>query len=367
MKSVLIYVAGSIGNHLAYACRNKGWNVTICDVDPQALERTKNLIYPQRYGQWDDSISLIHLKNGCLNTYHDVVVIGTPPDIHIDLAIDILRISPPKILLIEKPLCTPAMKGCHDLLTLSGKTGTFVLVGYNHTLTDQTRKAEELLATRMIGKPLYMYAAFREHWEGIFNAHPWLNGPKDSYLGYSARGGGAGGEHSHALNIWQHFSKVLGMGKIVEVAAMLDVVDDGTCNYDRIFQVNVRTEKGLLGHIVQDVITKPPQKILTVQGDSGFLGWYVNRNEDSDAIRYGHNNLQPTETTFSKTRPDDFRGEIDHIEEILGKHLTDSPISLENGLDTMLVLAACHLSHQSRRVVRINYRAGYLPNALKEL
>lgn len=365
MTSVLIYGAGSIGNHLAYACRNKGWDVTICDVDPQALERTRNLVYPRRYGRWDEGISLVHLKSGCLGGYFDVAVIGTPPDVHVALAIDILRMSPPKVLLVEKPLCTPAMSRCPELLPLAGEAGTVVLVGYNHALTAQTLRAEELLRSGMIGEPLYMVAAFREHWEGIFNAHPWLNGPRDSYLGYSARGGGAGGEHSHALNIWQHFSRVLGMGEIVEVGAMLDFVDDGVCRYDRVFQVNVRTDKGLSGHIVQDVITKPPQKMLAVQGDKGFLEWHANRNEGSDAVRCGQNDAAPTEMAFPKTRPDDFKGEIDHIGEILDRNLTESPISLENGLGTMLVLAACHLSHQSKKVVRIDHSRGYSENALQ--
>ena len=52
---------------------------------------------------------------------------------------------------------------------------------------------------------------FREHWGGIFAAHPWLSGPKDSYLGFWERGGGAIGEHSHAkFNLWQYFSHING-------------------------------------------------------------------------------------------------------------------------------------------------------------
>ena len=45
-KKIKIYGAGSIGNHLANASRAKGWAVDICDIDPVALERTKNMIYP---------------------------------------------------------------------------------------------------------------------------------------------------------------------------------------------------------------------------------------------------------------------------------------------------------------------------------
>ena len=78
MVYVKIYGAGSIGNHLAYACRSKGWNVLICDVDTEALEHTKNEIYPSRYGSWDDEISLIAEAELEEHKY-DLVIIGTPP------------------------------------------------------------------------------------------------------------------------------------------------------------------------------------------------------------------------------------------------------------------------------------------------
>ena len=240
------------------------------------------------------------------------------------------------------------------------------MVGYNHTLTGHTLKADQLLGERLIGKPLYLYSAFQEHWEGIFKAHPWLNGPQDSYLGYTSRGGGAGGEHSHAINIWQHFSHNLGMGRITEVSAMLNVVTGGAGEYDNIFQVNVRTEKGLLGHVVQDVITKPPRKMLVAQGETGFLEWHVNMSEGVDSLRYGTEGSPVTEELFSKTRPDDFKGEIDHIERILDRVTVDSPISLERGLETMLVLTAAHLSHRLKKAIKINYSAGFSREALEE-
>ncbi|MEE8125650.1 MAG: 3-hydroxyacyl-CoA dehydrogenase NAD-binding domain-containing protein, partial [Nitrospirales bacterium] len=58
MYSVKIFGAGSIGNHLAHASRSLGWNVTLCDLDPAALDRAKSMIYPTRYGKWDNAIKL---------------------------------------------------------------------------------------------------------------------------------------------------------------------------------------------------------------------------------------------------------------------------------------------------------------------
>ncbi len=358
MYNVKIFGAGSIGNHLAYSCRSKGWDVLICDIDPTALERTKNDIYPARYGSWDKNIRLASL-DGLKPEKFDLVIIGTPPDTHMDLAIDILKNEPPKALLIEKPLCSLSLDGSPQLIDLAKSTGTFVGVAYNHTLTENTGISEEIIDKNILGKPVTITARFREHWGGIFSAHPWLSGPEDSYLGFSEKGGGASGEHSHAINIWQHFARIVGAGRITEVTAMLDMVDDGHVKYDRICQLSVKTENGLVGDIVQDVITEPAQKALRIQGENGFLEWSVNWDKSHDAVHYWSGNGEVQAKLIAKTRPDDFKGEIDHIQDIMGGETVESPIALECGLDTMLVVAAAHRSHQLKKTVKVNYDKEY--------
>jgi predicted dehydrogenase len=364
MFKVKIYGAGSIGNHLAYACRSKGWDVLIYDIDPIALERTKSGIYPTRYGSWDEDVKLLK-EDDIKNAKYDLVIIGTPPDTHMKLALDILKEFPPKVLLIEKPLCTPSLKGCMELISAAKFTNTFVAVGYNHTLTKNTQFVSDILKEDILGKTLTVSTNFREHWGGVFAAHPWLSGPKESYLGFYDRGGGASGEHSHAINIWQHFAYLLHMGRIVEVSAMLDIVDDGKVRYDRICQLNVKTEEGLIGSIVQDVITEPAQKNLRIQGSNGFLEWYVNYDKKNDALVYGGYKSSVRQELIPKKRPDDFIGEIDHLQDILEGKTGESPISLERGLDTMIVIAAAHTSHKLGRTVRIDYDEGYNLNAIK--
>ena len=61
--NVKIIGAGSIGNHLANACVAQGLSVTIVDIDKDALDRTKNIIYPERYGNWDNNIILTQPVN----------------------------------------------------------------------------------------------------------------------------------------------------------------------------------------------------------------------------------------------------------------------------------------------------------------
>ncbi len=363
MFKVKIYGAGSIGNHLAFACRNKGWEVLICDVDPKALERTRTEIYPSRYGKWDEKIRLATV-NDLPNETYDLVILGTPPDTHQKLALDLLRKNPPKVLLVEKPLCTPALEHCDELVKLAKETGTFIGVAYNHTLTTNTNMVDGFIKQKLIGEPQTLVANFREYWGGIFAAHPWLQGPWDTYLGFSDRGGGASGEHSHAINIWQHFSHSLGMGRVKEVSAMLDFVDTGKAKYDRLCQLSVRTERGLVGTIVQDVVTEPAEKKVRIQGSNGAIEWQVNFDKSHDAVRLWEGKNPMRETLINKTRPDDFKGEIDHVEALLKNPSIASPISLERGLDTMMVVTAAHISNKLGRTVKINYETGFRPESI---
>jgi predicted dehydrogenase len=363
MYQVKIFGAGSIGNHLCNACRRKGWEVTIVDLDEAALLRTKNEIYPGRYGVWDDEINLVN-ANIEDNVKYDLIIIGTPPDSHVQIALNILNKVPPRVILIEKPMLTPDLIGGDELFELSKKTGTIVCVGYNHTLTLNTIKVEELLKKNIIGDPITISSMTREHWGGIFSAHPWLTGPEDTYLGYYSRGGGACLEHSHAINIWQHFSNFLNLGKVTKVSALLNIVKNGKAEYDDLCFINVTTESGFKGNIIQDVVTSPTQKNLRIQGTSGFIEWHVGYKEGFDAVIYGDSKNRE-EMLLSKTRPDDFKGEIDYLEEILINGIKpNSAISIERGLETMLIIAAAFLSNKEKREVEINYDLGYSLKAL---
>lgn len=352
MTTVKILGAGSIGNHLAHGARQLGWQVSIVDVDPAALARTRDEIYPARYGAWDESIRL-SLPEQIKGEQFDVVILGTPPDTHIALAVAELSSSRPKLMLIEKPLCPPDLGPCAELVRVAAHNDVRVLVGYNHRLTRHTQIAAEWLSDHALGEITTLRAMTREHWGGIFGAHPWLAGPADTYLGFTARGGGALGEHSHAINIWQYFAELAGCGRIVEVACMLDEVQRDGAAYDRIAQLSVRTDRGLVGTIVQDVVTRPAQKWLRLEAVDGYLEWQVSLDPEHDLVKMVDHSGEVREERVRKTRPDDFRGEIEHMAALLADPSLPSPIDLEAGLDTMRVIVAALRSARAGRVVRI--------------
>ena len=364
MTSIKIIGAGSIGNHLAHAARSKDWDVLLTDIDQEALLRAKEQIYPERYGAWDSAIQLADSRDSVGETA-DVVFIGTPPDSHLQLAMETMNTISPRAIIIEKPLCGPDLAGCAEIWEQSRDSNVFVGVGYNHALGENTLGIEKLISQDDLGEIQTLSAKTREHWGGIFKAHPWLSGPEASYLGFSSRGGGACGEHSHAINIWQHFAHALGAGRVQAVNAMMDMHQDGEAFYDKLAILSLKTESGLTGEVIQDVVTFPTEKMARIQWSNGFAEWYVNYQPGADAVISARGSEDPNISLINKTRADEFRLEIEHLEKILSGSVTDSPVSLQRGLDTMMVIAAAFRAATENRTVNIDWSAGYNPGALK--
>jgi predicted dehydrogenase len=358
---VKVHGAGSIGNHLSHASRSLGWSVDLCDIDPNALQRTRTQIYPSRYGKWDDSIRLFASGEVPTGSY-DLICVGTPPDSHIALARAAVA-EKPKAVLIEKPVCGPDLAGAQSLFEEARAAGVAVFVGYDHVVGRASRILEGAVAQRQFGDISTIDVEFREHWGGIFGAHPWLAGPWETYLGFWRRGGGASGEHSHAANLWQHLARCAGVGRVVEVQATLDFVRDERVDYDRLCLMTLRTDTGLVGRCVQDVVTQPPRKWARIQGSDGAVEWWCGREPGLDTVTITRQG-RAEEQKVTKTRPDDFIEELRHIEAALGTDPEASPISLARGLDTMLVVAAAHRSSETGRRVRIDYSRGYTPAAV---
>lgn len=339
---VKIIGAGSIGNHLAQASRRMGWEVVVVDIDSKALLRMKNDIYPKRYGAWDEEIKLVEFEKAPRGGF-DVIMIGTPPDVRMGLAMEALS-EKPRAVHLEKPLCAPDLKGLNGFLkAYKSQKNTFAVLGYEHAVADSMNFVINLLANGAIGQVLTIDVETREHWRGIFSAHPWLSGPQDTYLGYWRRGGGAGGEHSHALHLWLYLAKVLGWG-LVSAKSMMDVVIDGGAEYDRLAMFLLETSIGRTGRVVQDVFTLPTRKAARLQGDNGFIEWHCAGVSDGDLVRWQIYGRDVKEKVFPKKRLDDFYMEMEHLSMLLDGYVnpSDSPISLESGVEVMKILAKAY-------------------------
>lgn len=347
---VKIFGAGSIGNHLAYACRSQSLDVTIYDIDSEALKRTRDEIYPSRYGAWDANIKLTNsLKPQ--NDY-DFIIIGTPPDSHIDI-LNSLDLKSTKAVLIEKPLTFPFDSRLIDLINLGKENKTKFFIGYNHIVSKSMTEMGKLLKSKKLGNLITLDVEFREKWDGIFKAHPWLDGPSESYLGNYKAGGGATCEHSHAINIWHYLSIISGNGRVNSVNADLVFKKGEKLDYDSISFVNLRSENNLVGRVVQDVESKPHQKNVIATCEKGLIKWICNFSGNSDRIEIiaegGNQSID-----FKKDRKDDFVIEVQHILNNLSEN-SNSPININYGIETMKIIDSIFLSDTEKKRQKVLY------------
>lgn len=351
---VKIIGAGSIGNHLSQASRRMGWDVTLCDVDPAALERTRKEIYPSRYGKWDDAIQL-SLSADAPRGGFDIIFIGTPPDHHVSLAIQAIE-EKPRLLFVEKPFCPPSLAGLGKLESLSASLGIPVVTGFDHSVGKSIELARELAASGRIGEILTHDVEFRESWVGIFKAHPWLAGPHDSYLGFWKRGGGASSEHSHALHMWLHLADFFKLGVPESISAAIKYETPNGCDYDSMFSLNITTDRGNVGRVIQDVVTIPTRKYARIQGASGVVEWWNNYSPEGDAVFCTDASGKREEHIIKKTRPDDFLMELQHIQGLLEDpaRFASSPLRLELGARAARVVQAAHRSAGEKRTVAMS-------------
>jgi predicted dehydrogenase len=357
-----IYGAGSIGNHLAHAARTLGWSVAVVDRDPAALDRMRTQIYPGRYGRWDPAIELFTADREPAGGF-DLILVGTPPESHLPLALKAIA-ERPRAVQVEKPLGPPSLSLIPDVVTAAGATGVKVFVGYDHVVGRAARRMAELVAAGAVGELETLDVEFREHWAGIFAAHPWLSGPADTYLGFTDRGGGASGEHSHALNLWQHFAHLAGAGRVAAVDARVRMRTTGAARYDDLCLLHLETETGLVGRVVQDVVTRPSRKWARLQGAAGAVELHIGGDPAGDVVVRRRPAGPDEPEVVAKRRSDDFIEELRHIVAHLPADAPPSPIGLDRAADTMLVLAAAHRSEATGRRVRIDYTKGYTPAAL---
>ena len=76
-------------------------------------------------------------------------------------------------------------------------------------------------------------------------------------------------------------------GRVAEVSATLDQVAADGLDYDRLALLTLSTVDGLVGDVIQDVVTLPAEKSARLQGDKGFVEWRVNHQSGKDAVLSG--------------------------------------------------------------------------------
>lgn len=313
--------AGSIGNHLTYSARKMGWNVTVFDKDPGALVRFKNEIFPLRYGEFDSEIQLCQVSEIILSQsgIFDIILVGTPPDTHLAILKDILKLRP-RVIFIEKPMCPPVDSEINEFKKIIDNNPEIIFIcGYNHRLSLVTTALIDTLENDNDSIES-LNVSWLESWDGILKAHPWNKGPEDTYLGWTNRGGGALYEHSHGLDLWLLLARICHLGTPRKVLASGTLSTTQGMNYDESISIQITTDKGFVGSIKQDVLTNPPVKRIEMKSQKySYEVDFGRQGKDLFKLEPIHGQIGGFEMAVKKPRPADFDSEIEFIHKMLTK------------------------------------------------
>tara|TARA_Y100001970_G_scaffold209164_1_gene254976 strand:+ start:972 stop:1982 length:1011 start_codon:yes stop_codon:yes gene_type:complete len=332
MKNILIFGAGSIGNHMSFAATKLGFKVYITDINPLALERMRSKIYPKRYGKWNKEISQIEFnKIVKLNKNFDLIIIGTPPNTHLSILKFCEKNLKFKKTLIEKPLCVFNQ----NLNFIKKKKKYQIFVGYNHSVSPSFQYFLKYL-NKINKKVLSIEVLWKEGWSGILGAHFWMKNEFDSYLGQIKLGGGALHEHSHGLHLLILILKKLKIdySKFL-ISKKIYYKNYKKKKYDT-YASFTSTANNVLIKYETDLLTFPSQKEIIINYKNSSLKWICNVKNGKDMVVRKNTEFSSTKK-FSKTRSSEFENELKHIMNY-GKKIYTSNIDIKYSLDVIKLI-----------------------------
>ena len=335
MKKILIFGAGSIGNHMAFASSKLNYNVFVTDISEKSLTRMKKKIYPLRYGVWNNKIKLIKYNDVFrLDIFFDLIIIGTPPKTHRYLFIKTKKKLKFKKILIEKPI---ANYGDKKILNIKDYLKKYMIFcGYNHSISPSLTYFFKIIKSYK-KDILNIDIKWKEGWKGILGAHPWLKDEFDSYLGNYRLGGGALQEHSHGIHILICLLKILNIKNPLIDKKIIFFKNNKKIKYDKFSSFFIDRKKIFIKYET-DMVTFPAEKKIKVATANTNYYWVCNYKKNFDAVFFYKNNKKIFKL-FKKTRSSEFENELKHIISIRNKkNYINSPLNLYNALETFKLI-----------------------------
>ena len=314
MKNVLIFGSGSIGNHLANACRSINLSVSVTDISQNALLRMKNKIYPSRYKKWDNKIELINYSSVFKQEKKfDLILLGTPPSTHLSLLKQISENLIYDKLMIEKPLSTHKEKLNKKKLNPYIKDKR-IFVGYNHSISKAFVYYKSLIKKINKKDIKIIDVNWREGWNGILKAHFWNQDEFSSYLGNLSQGGGCIHEHSHGIHILICLCEILNFKLPIKKNIFKNLKNKNKhLYYDDYVKINWKHKNFLISY-ASDLISEPADKSICIYTKKIKYELIFNHKKKYDLIRITNfkSNLVKLKY-FEKKRATDFINEINYI------------------------------------------------------
>ncbi len=342
MKKILIFGAGSIGNHLANASRECNLDVSIVDISPEALKRMKNVVYPSRYKKWDQKIKIFDYKEIFKsNINYHLIIVGTPPETHLELLNKIRNNLNYQKILVEKPF-TIFNQSKNKLIKYTKEKNIYV--GYNHSVSKSFLYFSNLIKRKIKTNEISCIEInWREGWTGILNAHFWLKNEFSSYLGDIKKGGGSLHEHSHGLHLIICLEKIFSfkLPNKFNINISYKKNEKKKVYYDNFVNINWKVNNFLINYTT-DLISEPADKSIRIYTKNKIYSLVFNYQKKSDKVEIQDKivSTKNKNIIFKKKRSTDFINEIKHLTNMNYEKLyKKSFLKLENSLRVQDILS----------------------------
>lgn len=196
--------------------------------------------------------------NEALTKKPDAIIISTPPNHHLEYQ---LLATKNKIhFFCEAGIFT---NGIADLIKMIKKQKIIAAPSATWRFNDSIKKIRELVKKEKIGN----IVAFTYHMgQYLPDWHPWENISK-FYVG--KRKTSATREMVPFELEWLTWI----FGDINKISCMKDKISNLKVNIDDVYQLIFQFKSGIIGHLLVDVISRSPTRIIRVVGEKGTIYW----------------------------------------------------------------------------------------------
>ena len=267
----------------------------------------------------------------------DAVIVSNPTALHLDVAIPAAEAG--CHILLEKPI-SHNLDRLDELKAAAEKSGARILVGFQFRYHPSLRKAAELLADGVVGRPV----SFRTHWGEYLPAwHPW----EDYRKSYSARkdlGGGVVLTLTHPLDYLHWLFGEIGAlwsfaGQFSDLE--LEVVDTA--------EIGLRFASGVVGSVHLNYTQRPPRHQMEIVCTEGTIR-FDNAGAALEVFSAATGEWQAHPLPDGFERDDLFRAQMAHFVRVAKGE--EMPVcTLHDGEVALQMALAAHRSAEEKELV----------------